>query len=105
MRSPRVLRAKHELDFVLISLAATGETWHKRCMTFTITIRDSRGTHKPFPFDAILPETAARDAAAEGDWEPWEKIELEVDDGRVVSVFEVYTHPPYEPRLVSVLPR
>ena len=54
-------------------------------MTFTITIRDSRGTHKPFPFDAVLPESAARDAAAEGDWEPWEKIELEVDDGRVVS--------------------
>ena len=63
-------------------------------MTFQVTIRDSSGDHKPFPFDAILPESAARDVAADGDWEPWDRIELEVDDGRTVSIFEV-------PRIVA----
>jgi hypothetical protein len=66
-------------------------------MRFMVTIRDSRGTHKPFPFDALLAEDAAREVAADGDWEPWEQIELEVDDGRTIAVFEVHTHPPYAP--------
>jgi len=70
-------------------------------MIFQVTIRDSRGTHQPFPFDALWSELAARDVAADGDWEPWEQIEIEVDDGKRVQVFEVYTHPPYEPRLLS----
>lgn len=67
---------------------------------YQVTILD-REPVIAFPFEAATPELAARDVAADGDFEPWEHIEIAVRDGSVVYVFEIYTHPPYAPVLLE----
>jgi len=73
-------------------------------MQYLIKIRHPTHDAAPFPYEADSPYFAARSLAAESDYEPHDRIEIEVNDGRDVYLYEVYTHPPYEPRLLDRLP-
>lgn len=92
---------KKHLEKIAAFRACSGsQAWRPR-VKFTIIIRDSRGTHQPFPFDAETPEGAATGIAADGDWEWWETIQIEVWRGARTWVFEIDTAPDYEPRSVG----
>jgi hypothetical protein len=70
-------------------------------MKYRITITHGSYNPSPFDFDAVSARDAVREVAADGDWEPYETITIEADDGKTIERFEVDTKPEYWPRFMS----
>lgn len=65
--------------------------------TYRLRIKHKDKVGPEFPYPAETAEDAARNAVADGDFEPWETVSVEVRGPRGTMFYRIETCPPYTP--------